>query len=404
MTQSNRFLILGFVFIIPHQSMGYDGQCRSAQDIADLPQRHWCEVPNSELRSVEKKPSEFSDWNGTNSEMYDSFQRVMGVEAVTRAWNSAAMDTKRSCLLVTGGGHNDYGGNEIYQFCLGTLTWERISDPTPFPNRHPSFQNSDGTPISRHTYGGVTYMSGADKMFMFDGAPDDGPGTCGVRGTWTFDLKAREQAAAYAPTQWRLHTSDGEPERRCDNASTYDPYTGDVLFKSPSGTYSFDFVNSSWEQVNASGRLNSQVALSIDPENRLLVEVGGGSTAFWQLDNGFTGGVVSTSGATSIQSADDPGLVYDPRAGKMVAWRGGSSVFTLDTSSRIWTEVQPATTNTANPGSASTSGGIFGRFNYSPTLNVYIYVDRVSENVYLYRLSSEDGPQTPEPPADLASN
>ena len=46
--------------------------------------------------------------------------------AITGAWNGAALDTKRNRLLVTGGGHLDYAGNEIYAFDFGTL--ELVTD------------------------------------------------------------------------------------------------------------------------------------------------------------------------------------------------------------------------------------------------------------------------------------
>jgi hypothetical protein len=356
------------------------------------------------LQRAEKKPAEYADWDGTNSPAYNSFQRVMGVAAVTRAWNSAAIDAKRDCLLVTGGGHNDYGGNEVYRFCLNSLSWDRLTDPTVFPNRHPEYKNPDGTPVSRHTYGGVVYIPGNDRLFLFDGAPDHGPGTCGVRGTWTLDLASREEAGEYVSSQWELRTADGEPEIACDNVAVFDPSSGKILFKNLRGTYAFDVGSGKWEKVSGDARLNSAVNLTIDPTEQLLVEAGGGETALWDLTNDLSGGVVTTSGAKEIEEGDDPGLVYDPRIRKVVGWAGGTSVFILDTRTKIWSEVGPASTNAVDPGPVSTSGGVFGRFAYSVESNVYIYVDRVSENVYLYRLSNEKAPLTPKPPTDLHSN
>lgn len=392
-------LMLG-ASLLSAPALAYDGSCRSLEDVEELPPRHWCEVPNSRLVSAEKKPSEFDDWNGSRSAAYDSFQRTSGVDAVTDAWGGGAFDTKRNCLMVFGGGHNDYGGNEIYAFCIGDLAWRRLSDPTPFPRRNPSYQNDDGTPVSRHTYGGLAYIAAADRFFAFDGAPDDGPGTCGVRGTWTFDLAAREAAGKYSPSQWELRTTSNEPEHRCDNAAAYDPRTGKVIFKSRA-THLYDFETNRWSQASSRERLNSGVTLAVDPKNRMLVEVGGGVTALWSIDQSFSGGQVSTSGPKDVQNADDPGLAYDTRLEKIVGWRGGTTVYTFDVPSRTWTAVPAADTNRANPGSVTTQGGVFGRFAYSPELNVYIYVDQVDDNVMLYRLTDAEAAAPPNPPTDL---
>src|SRR5690606_21571156 len=82
-------------------------------------------------------------------------------------------------------------------------------------------------------------------------------------------------------------------------------------------------------------------------------------------------------------------------------WRGGTTVYTFDVPSRTWTAVPAADTNRANPGSVTTQGGVFGRFAYSPELNVYIYVDQVDDNVMLYRLTDAEAAAPPNPPTDL---
>ncbi|WP_405242477.1 hypothetical protein [Lentisalinibacter salinarum] len=396
-------LLAVLTLLLPAEGAAYDGLCRTVEDVRNLPPRHWCEVPGSELRGAEKKPSEYEDWDGTSSAAYDSFQRVMGVSAVTRTWNSATFDTNRNCLLVTGGGHNDYGGNEVYRFCLDSLSWDRLTDPTPFPNRHPEYQNADGSPVSRHTYGGVVYVPGIDRLFLFDGSPDDGPGTCGVRGTWTLDLASREAAGEYLTSQWELRTAEGEPEPGCNNVAVFDPSAARIVYKNLRGTYEFDFGSAKWVELSGDARLNNAVNLAIDPAKQLLVEVGGGETALWDITKDLSGGVIATSGVKTIEQGDDPGLVYDPRIGKIVGWEGGTSVFVLDTGTRVWSEVGPASTNTVDPGPVSTAGGVFGRFAYSAESNVYMYVDRVSENVYLYRLTNDEAPRAPKPPADLGT-
>jgi hypothetical protein len=72
------------------------------------------------------------------------------------AWSSGAMDTKRNRLIVWGGGHGDYSGNELYAFSLDDLTMRRLTDPAPPPTASCVDATPDGTqPVSRHTYDGL---------------------------------------------------------------------------------------------------------------------------------------------------------------------------------------------------------------------------------------------------------
>jgi hypothetical protein len=68
-------------------------------------------------------------------------------------------------LIVWGGGHGDYAGNEVYALgplTSGTPTWSRITDPT-----IPGISNvarSGGYPVSRHTYDCIGYLPGTNQM------------------------------------------------------------------------------------------------------------------------------------------------------------------------------------------------------------------------------------------------
>ena len=120
----------------------------------------WWSVPKTHLRDV--APSRAK---------YPRIQARMGVKAVVANWSGGAFDTRRSRLIVWGGGHNGYGGNEIYAFNVDSLKWERLTDPTPNPVNGPRAQvNPDGTPNSRHTYNGLACVAHADRFFASGGA------------------------------------------------------------------------------------------------------------------------------------------------------------------------------------------------------------------------------------------
>ena len=62
--------------------------------------------------------------------IYDwSPNSVPGTYGGITAWSGAAFDSMNTRLLLNGGGHSDYGGNEIYAFDFDTDTWSRLSDP-----------------------------------------------------------------------------------------------------------------------------------------------------------------------------------------------------------------------------------------------------------------------------------
>lgn len=365
---------------------GYDGVCDSRAELAALPPGTWCMLANTQLQSAEKLPSDYGDFDGSSSPSFDSYQRVMGVDGVTRAWNSAAFDTRRNRLLVTGGGHNDYGGNEVYAFELQTLRWVRITDPTPFPNRHPESENDDGTPVSRHTYGGQLYLPSEDSLFLFGGAPDHGPGACGVSGAWQLSLEAVEENG-YQPPDWRRLPADGEPSTACDDVAGVDRLRSRVIYGTVTGWFALDLSTETWTNLRQEPRTNRFTHTVIDPSRDLLVQVGGGETILRSLaDPAFSRLSTPTTGDVDIQERQRPGLVFDPQSGYVIAWHGGAAVYALDPGSANWTRILADGQNLHDPGEVTTAGGAFSRFAYSPADDVFLYVDRVDENVVAYRL------------------
>src|SRR5712691_8609853 len=141
---------------------------------------------------------------------------------VVNAWSGGIADTKRNRLLIFGGGHTDYSGNEVYSFD-GTIR-TRLNNPSS-PNL-PSSSScpaalSDGNPNSRHTYGGLAYIASVDKMFVFGGSLACAAGNSGGD-TWTLDL---------ATLAWKRMdpTAGGHPTDNLAASADYDPNTGLVF-------------------------------------------------------------------------------------------------------------------------------------------------------------------------------
>ena len=116
-------------------------QYADAGPVEDLRPGEWYRVPNSKLDAVLPSPVPVGD------------NRPGTPESVIYEWSGGAYDTTRDRLIVWGGGHNNYSGNEIYAFDLATLRWQRLTDPSAnVGGTESSGYYPDGRPRSRHTF------------------------------------------------------------------------------------------------------------------------------------------------------------------------------------------------------------------------------------------------------------
>ena len=352
--------------------------------IDDLKPGEWFEVPNSKIRAV------------VPLEMYQDYE-IGRFSSIIDAWNSGVYDTKRDRYIITGGGHNDYGGNELYAFDVNTLSWSRIWGPSPniSPGGACLETYGDGNPASRHTYDGLAYLQNIDRFWMHGGSlycSTGGPS----QATWLFDFDSLlwERKA-------NISYSSG-----LQMVSAYDPVTNKVFVAGRASFQTlleYDPVSDSWTER---GDLSIDVAqtAAIDPVRRTFVSLGSGKLFAYDLQQ--TGTIsrqdLSTTGDTSMVSIAYPGIVYDPVSDKMVAWNGGVDVYLLDLDTLVWTRVTPAPTNTVIPTPAPHQG-TFGRWQYIPSKNAFIVVNSIDENVWIYKLS-QDGPPPDVTPPSIPTN
>jgi hypothetical protein len=77
-----------------------------------------------------------------------------------------------------------------------------------------------------------------------------------------------------------------------------------------------------------------------------------------------------------------------------------ADVYLLDLDSLTWTRHAPTPGNTEVP-AAHGSNGTYGRFRYCPSRNVFVGINDVFANVYIYRLTDEGDTMPPAAPANL---
>jgi len=122
---------------------------------------------------------------------YSDIQSIEGCKAEMADWSGGLFDTKRNRLIIHGGGHNGYYGNEIYAIDLNAnpiapvLVQDAshgagISNVTNCPEVY-----SDGNPVAVHSYSGLVYVSSLDRYLRYSGSRSN----CGFFGSsmWEYD-------------------------------------------------------------------------------------------------------------------------------------------------------------------------------------------------------------------------
>jgi hypothetical protein len=371
-----RFLLVGLL-LASSPLLAYDGICTTAAHLNELPDFHWCRVPNSRMDSVAPLPTP---------------KGVEGQEAVVTSWSGGIFDSRRDRLIVWGGGHGAYAGNEIYSFDVQQLQWSIVRGPTPdsqIPDGGTVETYGDGNPSSRHTYDNLIYDPLNDGLWSCDGS-----------------LWQNGWASGHA---WRFNFSLGTwsdlgncPDGSIYNESGYDPVTGSVIRQGNYGIHRFNLSSGTWTALSDSGNWNTGMVGEVDPGARKFVVVGSGE--FHVLDlitNQYSSPTVG--GDNSAVLRNSPGLAYDATQSGLVAWSGGTSMqlLNIDGSAYNWVAIPAAQGNLVTP-TEPEARGTYGRFQYVPSMNIYILVNGVDEDVYFYRMSGEPV-VTAAPPSQMTA-
>jgi hypothetical protein len=335
-----------------------------------------------------------NNWGGLAYPFYSMCPNVVD------AWSGGVADTKRNRLIVWGGGHSNYSGNEIYALNLAgtSSTVTRLTDPSAW-NYSLSYEvNPDGTPTSRHTYNDLVYLPVQDALFSFSGGLVSGDTT---NHTWIF---------AFADNKW--HAQDPvngfDPNTIAKSitaaACAYDPNTQSVFCINGNTNYLLQYNPATNTYANLS--INAAYPLAatpaIDPMRKLMIFMGNASDGAT-----FKVSAIDISGADPTYTVQDwtsqvtgcagmnsnwPGFVYDSRIGKFVGYPNqGGMVYLFDAGTKACTAQAFANAPQTNSGSF----GTFGRFQYFPALDSFALVNDVDQNGYSLSLSSSPAPPAP---------
>ena len=373
--------------------------------------------------------------------------------SIIPAWSGFAWDSARGDMLLFGGGHQNYAGNEVYRWQGSTQTWQRASLPSQAVNVGGAvFLAADGAlnaPPSAHTYDTTNYLPVADRMLVLGGAafntgggfaaPDGAGGFVGT-GPYLWDPSKADgnkvggttgsapNPAVEGGQMWenRLNAAyrlrsvvDGTSATAVENGVDV------VYFTSPSGgstdadlyRYTIHDVNDpSKDTVEKVGQWIRQAyargGAGYDPVSRLYVGAGSDQYPFvvWDLDSAGAFNENQTVAPTIVGPGTFVGgstwsLDWDPVRDKFVMWSGGGDVWALDapdagtiagqwTLSR-WTDGDAFASGTLPP--EVIQNRVLGKWKYASNLDAFIALEgAVDGNVWLYKPMGWINP-VPEP-------
>lgn len=361
--------------------------------------------------------------------------------AIVHAWSSFAWDSARGDLLLFGGGHANYAGNEMYVWQGSDGAWTRGSLPSRM-ERYGStatyFTVDNAAPQSAHTYDNNIYLPVNDMFVTFGGAAFNSGSGFVVKGTdgapvpagpWMWDPQKADpnkvggtDGSGYLPSStggmmWSNQYGKwvGDPgSSYLEGTTAYRQENGrDVIYVTGAGgggwpsLFRYEVGNvrngeiGSFEKVAVAWNAPSfQSASTIDSTNGLFIRttsVPGFQSGFgvWDLAKSNMANpdanrdiaikLVSEDGSAFVMNVDF-GIDFDSKNGKILMWDGRDAGTTWETEATYdnagnllttWT-VHKRISMTASQPDGSFQTGVLGKWHYVADLNAFVALDEYS--------------------------
>lgn len=339
-----------------------------------------------------------------------------GCHGIIPGWSGGVLrtgsDGSLHQLIITGGGHTSYGGNELYRVDLDAnpVTFTRVNDPTvpgvgncanfatmgaisglpPLnPNGNCSENPNAVAPNSRHTYGGLAYARTTDELVLYAGNTASNGDF--YNDVWAY--KFSTNAWRRVDTQWNW---GGGNLSGCWNAgciADFDPQTGRVYFFDAQDLYWWNpSTNAAGLSAGGDGGVTINASIytmgAIDPVHRVFVIQDENTQKIYNinLDSGAVHDVTnSLSNCSQLFNSSYPGVTFDTSKSLLTFYSGtGSTVVEYNPGSQSCNTI-------TNPGGSAPfangiDNGLYGRFRYVPGLNVYVLVNFYNSSAFVLKL------------------
>ncbi|MFK8015370.1 MAG: hypothetical protein AB8G17_08000 [Gammaproteobacteria bacterium] len=368
-------------------------------------------------------------------------------DKIIAAWSGFAWDSNRAQLILYGGGHATYSGNDVYLFKAASGLWERAALPSEIARNSlgewESIDGVDAAPGSAHTYDNAMFLPQFDRYLNFGGAQwnsggayfranDDG--TFSLTGPYFFD-PSRASGDMVGGTAGSHVQREGPfpevlggemwanrdihanatftgltPASHVNGTTAYSSEDGhDVVYFSArlfsttgASLFKLDFRDLSdptLDTVEFVGAFGSgptaRGAGAFDPARDIYARTGVPSQpiVYWDLSVPGPGNrdVVVTPIDLDGDFVMDSnyGMDFDPVRRQFVLWDGGPTVRLLSAPEPLgsdgWT-INKAPTPTLAAPAGSVDNGVLGKWKYAPNLDVFVGLrDSVEGSVWFYK-------------------
>jgi hypothetical protein len=324
-------------------------------------------------------------WAGTHPGGDGGYRRVIG------AWGGAILNTvglyvggsfvAGNWMVLFGGGHGDYSGNELYAWGpveSATPGFVRLNDPT-IPGIE-DVERIDGYPVSRHTYDSIIYLPVENKMLCVQAPGYANAGftypTCDL---FDFDV----DPTTTNPWTAAPNATIGGAYMVRGVSGGYNSVTGKAwAIGGGNGTYTHEYTPSTGVMVNRSKDAPSPTGYgyakgAIDTNNNLLVWVNTSQPYVHNLANPTSTIYQPTTTGIGPSITGPISCEYDVDNARFVVKEGGGkNLYTLTPGANpasggdswTWNNITPAGGDT--PAATVSSTGIYGRFRLVQTASM----------------------------------
>ena len=322
----------------------------------------WCEMSGASLADVfpTNLSAEIRGWTGPSS--------------VLIAWNGAAWDGKRRKWYFHGGGHSDYGGNEVYEFDVDGAAFTRLVDPAPIPRKTPEVPCPEPAhgPRSQHTYDGFFYYEATDTLWLLPGAAGYCLGGMVSLGgqVWEFNPDPQKARNGVPPLTWRRNAVEMPVQMRHDNyLRSAELPDGTVVVWSNHHGGTFDPRTGVWKAIGSRPDWG---------EGNAVYDAG--RNVIWETTSAFLR--MAPTGAP--QKISDPvfgapsgaGIAIDG-AGHLYIWSGATTVARYEPDTGKWY----AALHRAGPDFRD----VYSKWIYLPKEKVFLGYSRPGSGVWVYK-------------------
>ena len=368
----------------------------------------WAAISQNTMADVDPADDPAANSRYPNSPTYGG---MSGQAAVLSAWNGGAFATglgAKGSLIMWGGGHQDYYGNEVYAFDLATQRWRRLSNPyqnISFPVEAGIWP--DGSPSVPHTYGFAGYHPGSNSFMSVMTQSSNTPSNATVAvmfdlntGRWRSGPVAGGATLVYGGWAAYDRTRDAWWAEGGDSGGKFAKYS--MNGNGTAGT---------WTTFPAKfGALYSRAA--IDPgQDMLAVTLFNHDDTIRGIDlkNPGADAVVLRQGGSMPSRQGAAGWEWSDARGAFIYWRDGTGVYEVKLSGSDWRTGTWNWTNLSTGGGVTPqdqNNGVYNRFRLAryDDMEVAVVVNQVNGPVYAYRIPGGSPVVRPNPPTDVSAN